>query len=90
MSAIMEGEMSHGKSKPRAELNELSSENGIYRDKTCPHDRASLPAAAEVRKDPLVAVLLPRIKKCSAVSELRSAVSACCARMHVDAHSLCL
>lgn len=90
MSAIMEGEMSHRKSKPRAELNEWSSENGIYRDKTCPHDRASLPAAAEVRKDPLVAVSLPRIKKCSAVSELRSVVSACCACMHVDAHSLCL
>lgn len=90
MSAIMEGEMSHGKSKPRAELNELSSENGIYRDKTCPHDRASLPAAAEVRKDPLVVVWLPRTKKYSAVSELRSAVSACRACMHVDVHSLCL
>lgn len=48
MSAIMEGEMSHGKSKPTAELNELSSENGIYRNKTCPHDRESLPAAAEI------------------------------------------
>lgn len=83
MSAIMEGEMSHGKSKPTAELNELSSENGIYRDKTCPHDRESLPAAAEIRKDPLVAVSLPRIENFSAVSAHR----AC---MHVDAHALCL
>lgn len=48
MSAIMEGEMSHRKSKPTAELNELSSENAIYRDKTCPHDGASFPAATEV------------------------------------------
>lgn len=52
-------------------------------DKTYPHDNASLPAAAEIGRDSLAAIMLPGTKTCAAANMPSTVASACHACAHI-------